>query len=335
VNKPYLQHCRKMAKDLRDKYNLTSNSFHIDIAANDAALLKEFKEEIGLKVLGVDPAENLVAIAEAQGVPMIADFWCKRVGEEIVTKYGKSQLITATNVFAHIDNIVEFIETAKYVLSPNGVLVIECPYLIDYIEHLEYNQTYFEHLSTMSIFPINHLCEELGMKLIDVEKQNIHGGTIRMTIAKQESRYDVSPSVHQFIENEVEKGYTSMELYAKWQNKVKESITSIGDNLLKLKKQGYKLSSIAASAKGNTLLNACNITTDIIDVIVDETSEKIGKFSPGTGIPIVHKRYLLKTPPDYLVILAENFKDELIKRANDAGYNGKFIVCLPKFEIID
>jgi hypothetical protein len=335
INRPYLQHCRKMAEDLRDKYNLSSESFHIDIASNDGSLLKEFKEEINIRVLGVDPAENLAAIAESQGIPTIADFWCKRVGEEIVNKYGKAQLITATNVFAHVDNIKEFIETVKSVLSPSGILVIECPYLIDYIEHLEYNQTYFEHLSTMSISPINHLCDVLGMKIIEVNKYNIHGGTIRITIAKQESKYDVSPSVHNFIKNEEERGYTSRKLYLEWQSKVKKSIYSISENLLSLKKKGYKLSGFGASAKGNTLLNACNVTTDIIDVIIDETSEKIGKFSPGTGIPIVHKRYLLKTPPDYLVILAENFKDELIKRAKDAGYKGRFIVCLPKFEIID
>jgi SAM-dependent methyltransferase len=335
VNKPYLQHCRKMAKDLREKYHLSSSSFHIDIASNDGSLLKEFKEEIGIKVLGVDPAENLAAIAESIGVPTIADFWSRKTGIEIISKYGNAQLISATNVFAHIDNINEFIQTAKNVLSPNGILIIECPYLRDFIEENEWNQCYFEHLSHISISPINSLCDTLGMKIIDVSKHNIHGGTIRITIAKQESRYDVSPSVHEFIKNEDEKGYTSLELYSKWQSKVKDSISSIGENLLNLKKKGYKLSGFGASAKGNTLLNACNVTTDIMDVIIDETSEKIGKFSPGTGIPIVHKRYLQKTPPDYLVILAENFKEELIKRAKDVGYEGKFIVCLPKFEIID
>lgn len=332
VNRPYVEHCRRMAKDLV-KFGLNKDSFHIDIAGNDGTLLKEFKEEIGLKVLNVDPASNLAAISESLGIPTIADFWGFDVGKEIVEKYGHADLITATNVFAHVDDISEFMFTAYNVLSPDGVLVIECPYIVDYLEKMEYNQTYFEHLSYMSVTPIDHLCDRLDMKIIEVEKQDIHGGTIRVSISKNCAVWDKDCSVDNFLD--MENNRLSKEMYMEWSEKVKENVSEVGDGILKLKKAGKSIVGIGASAKGNTLLNSLGFTTDIIDAIIDETSEKIGKYSPGTGIPIVHKRYFAKNSPDYVIILAENFKEPLMKKAMDAGFEGKFILSIPKFEILD
>ena len=342
VNKPYIDHCRKMAKALKEEYNLNKNSFHIDIAGNDGTLLKEFKEEIGLKVLNVDPASNLAAIAEAQGIPTIADFWSPDVGEEIYEKYGLADLITATNVFAHVNDIREFLVTADHLLKPNGIIVIECPYIMDYLEKMEYNQTYFEHLSYMSLSPLWELCNKIHMMVIDVEKCDIHGGTMRVVIAKDPSTYYPKgsitshipkDSVVKWLSEEKNKGYTSFKLYSSWSDKVKKNLAEATENILKLKKEGKSIVGLGASAKGNTLLNALGFTTDIIDAIIDETSEKIGKFSPGTGIPIVHKRYFVKNKPDYVIILAENFKEPLMKKAREAGYEGNFITCIPTFQI--
>lgn len=334
VNGPYITHCRTMARRMKVDYNLFPHHFHIDIAGNDGALLKEFKEEIGLKVLNVDPASNLAAIAEAQGIPTLADFWGYDVGDEIINKYGKANLITATNVFAHVNDLTEFLLTAKSVLADEGILAIECPYIMDYLEKMEYNQTYFEHLSYMSLTPIYNLCERLDLKVINVEKFDIHGGTMRVIITKNNSQYSILEAVPIWLHEEVKKGYTSLKLYASWSDKVKANLAEVTENVLKLKKDGKRIAAIAASAKGNTLLNALGFNTDIIDVIVDETAEKIGKFSPGTGIPIVHKRYFTKNKPDYVIILAENFKDELIKKAREAGYEGQFIISIPQFTII-
>lgn len=334
VNKPYIDHCRKMATTLKKKYYLDSNSFHIDIAGNDGALLKEFKEEIGLKVLNVDPASNLAAIAEAQGIPTIADFWSKDVAEEIKVRYGKADLITATNVFAHVDDMYGFLLNVKGTLKNKGVCVIECPYIIENMNVLAYNQTYFEHLSYISLSPINNLCKSLDLEIIDAEKQHIHGGSIRITIAKKE-QYPQAPNVAYLLNDEMIGGYNSSKKYLNWAGEVYYNIQSVTEEILKLKKSGASIVGIAASAKGNTLLNCMSLSTDIIDVIVDETSEKIGKFSPGTGIPIVHKRYFAKNSPDYCIILAENFAGPLMKKAREAGFKGKFIISLPKFEILE
>lgn len=334
VNKPYVDHCRQMARTLKEKYSLNGSSFHIDIAGNDGALLKEFKEEIGLKVLNVDPASNLAAIAEAQGIPTIADFWSESVSEDIQIKYGKADLITATNVFAHVDDIYEFLRNIKYTLKNKGVAVIECPYIVENMKVMAYNQTYFEHLSYISLSPIEKLCQPLLLEIIDAEKQDIHGGTIRITIAKK-GEYVPSLNVANLLNQEMIEGYDSPKKYQNWAKEVYHNIQEVTEEILKLKKSGASIVGIAASAKGNTLLNCMSFSTDIIDVIIDETSEKIGKFSPGTGIPIVHKRYFSKNSPDYCIILAENFAVPLMKKARETGFKGKFIISLPKFEILE
>lgn len=336
INGGYITHCRKMVQDLKSKHLVHSKSFVVDIAGNDGALLKQFKEELGpeLKVLNIDPANNLVAIAEAQGIESVADFWSKELAEKVEKSYGKADVITATNVFAHVDDIKGFIEAANLLLKEDGVLVLECPYLIDFIENIEFDTIYHEHLSYISIRPIVRLCGTIGMKVINVEKQNIHGGTVRITIARKNSIRGVDYNLFDFYEREEIEGYDKEEVYLKWSRNVNKTIEQFSNGLMSLKKQGKKISAFAASAKGNTLLNSAIINTDIVDYIVDETPEKIGKFSPGTGIPIVHKQELVKSPPDYLIILSWNFSDEIMKKARETGFKGKFIIPIPEFQII-
>lgn len=330
VNGGYVKHARKMAKDLKANFGLNENSFMIDIAGNDGALLKEFKEEIGLKVLNVDPAENLAAIAEAQGIPTTADFW----SIDVANMVKKADLITATNVFAHVDDMIEFIKACRLALKPEGILVIECPYLIDFIENFEFDTVYFEHLSYVSVTPMHRICDGLDMKIISAENQAIHGGTMRFIITHKEASHKIECSVSSFLIDENKGGFNKIDRYKTWSKDVRKVIDNFGQKLLTLKKEGHTIAGFAASAKGNTLLNSTGINTDIMDYIVDQTPEKIGKYSPGTGIPIVHIQTLTKKPCDYLVILAWNFADELMAKAKENGFKGKFIIPIPEFVII-
>lgn len=333
VNAGYVRHCAEMAIQLQNKFNLTKDSFHIDIAGNDGTLLKQFRDAIGLKVLNIDPATNLVAIAESMGIESMADFFGVEVAEKIWNRCDLADLITATNVFAHVNNVREFILCAKTLLKPNGVLVLEFPYLVDFIEGFEFDTIYFEHLSYFSILPLMRLCGLSEMKIISVEKQKIHGGTVRVTIAHEQSIIPVEESVHEFVNNELKLGYDKLEKYTGWVASIKEIINEFSSKVLELKRQGFKIAAFAASAKGNTLLNSASMNTDIISYIADETPEKIGKFSPLTGIPIVNKQMLMKDPPDYLIILSWNFKDEIIEKVNRI-YKGKYIIPIPKFSIV-
>ena len=334
VNAPYAEHCRKMGLSLFEKFPLLDrDSLHIDIAGNDGTLLQVFKEHFISNVLNVDPASNLTAISEANGIKTKNAFWSSSLVPEILAEYGEADLITATNVFAHVDCVEDFISACKYALTDEGILIIECPYIIDFIENMEFDTTYFEHLSYMSIRPMHKICSTLGLKIIDVEHQAIHGGTIRVTIAKDSSDHAVQSSVLEFLDNEFKSQFNDISVYKLWSERVKETIKQFSSEVLKLKKQGHKIACFGASAKGNTLLNACNLSTDIIDYIVDQTPEKIGKYSPGTGIPIVNITELAKNPPDYVIILAWNFSEVIIPKIRKEC-NAKIIIPIPEFTIL-
>ncbi|MDH3275800.1 MAG: class I SAM-dependent methyltransferase [Gammaproteobacteria bacterium] len=335
IGRGYLDHCRTMARSVRDSPGLQPGDLVVDIAGNDGALLSVFKNELGVRVINVDPAKNLVEIAAAAGVPTITSFWGADVARQVVSEYGRPKLITATNVFAHVDNVRDFVAAAKDCLDDDGALMLEFPYGVDFIEHREFDTIYFEHLSYILIGPTKRLTEDVDMQLFDVQKQEIHGGSVRVFIGKQNA-HEVCPSVAEFIAKEAAGGYHDVAVYENWKREIRALIDDLVSQISKLKKGGAKIAGFAASAKGNTLLNACRFDASTIDYIVDDTPEKIGRFSPGTGIPIVDRTVLANDPPDYLVILAWNFAREIIdSTAEYSGAGGKYIIPIPAFKIID
>lgn len=328
INKGYVDHCRQMAKDLKERYNLTADSFMVDIAGNDGALLKEFRDEIGLGILNIDPAVNLGAICQATGIPTMTFFWGTVTARRVLNGFGKADLITGTNVFAHVDDVEDFLNGVQLLLKPGGVCILEFPYLVDFIERNEFDTIYFEHLSYFGIRPLSNLCNKLGLTVMDVERQDIHGGSVRVHIGNGVQ----SKVVKKFILKEF--AY-DLDRYKAFADNARMTIESFRDEINKLNVQGKRVAGFAASAKGNTLLNCAGITIGAIDYIVDETPEKIGKYSPGTFIPIVSMLDFMANPPDYLVILSWNFASEIMIKCRAAGYIGKFIVPIPNFKIID
>lgn len=334
VNQGYVKHCRKMAKTVINRYSIDQHSFVIDIAGNDGTLLKEFRDEIRCDVLNVDPASNIVSSAEAIGIESISEFLSETIAHQIVSNYRQADIITATNICAHVDDLSGFLEAAACMLSAQGVLIVEVPYVVDFIEGIEFDTIYFEHVSYLGIQPMSLLCTKLDLAVIDVERIKIHGGSIRFYIARNDS--DHRPNLINILgvlDDEISI-FDKENVYIEWGQEVNRNIEIFGKSILKLKKDGFKISAFAASAKGNTLLNACKINTDLIDYIVDETPEKIGKYSPGTGIKIVSKHELIKNPPDVLILLSWNFKDEIIEKVKAWGYTGKFVIPIPEYEVI-
>jgi SAM-dependent methyltransferase len=324
ISQGYLDHCRQMAKDLRKRYNLSSNSFMIDIAGNDGALLSEFRDEIGLEVLNVDPAANLTKIAVSNGICSHTGFWGESTAQSVVSTIDKADLITATNVIAHVDDLYDFLRGIKLALSDSGVFVVEFPYLLDFIKKGEFDTIYFEHLSYFSLRPLKIACEKVGLSVSLVEPVDIHGGSVRVHITHNR--------VENFIicENKLK-----INDYLQFADDALLAVSEFAVNLRVLQAHDKKIAGFAASAKGNTLLNCAKIGTDLMSYIVDETPEKIGKFSPGTKIPIVSLKVLEQHPPDYLVILSWNFADEIMSKCTDLGYTGDFIIPIPNFQFIE
>lgn len=322
ISQGYRDHCREMAHTLKYRYNFNSDTFHIDIAGNDGALLVEFKKVLQHKVLNIDPAKNLLRLNEDQDIRYFNTFWDMRAAKHLLgTDWPLANLITATNVFAHVDNVQEFLEAAKAVLAPDGVLVLEFPYLIDFIEKKEFDTIYFEHLSYFSIMPLSYLCKKVGLHLVDVTRHEIHGGSVRCYISRNNARATGRPMA--YIKKEIDEGYTTIKKYRSWAREVGSIIGEFSYLLGDL--DGSKVWGFAASAKGNTLLNCAQVTGAQVQAIVDQTPEKIGKYSPGTGIPIVPMDRLITDKPEYLILLSWNFADEIIDKCKAAGYTGKFI----------
>jgi dTDP-4-dehydrorhamnose reductase/2-polyprenyl-3-methyl-5-hydroxy-6-metoxy-1,4-benzoquinol methylase len=334
ISQGYVRHCREMARSIGGKLHLQASDLVVDIAGNDGALLSEFKDELDVRVVNVDPAENICAIAEERGVSSIVDFWSGDVAQQILDMHGRPKLITATNVFAHVDDVRSFLSAAGNCLHEEGALVLEFPYVIDFIEHREFDTVYFEHLSYVGLKPVMQLAAGENMQVFHVEKHDIHGGSLRVFIGNQGS-HDVTDTVDQFFRAERKGGYHDFVRYESWSEDIDDLIRELTFELGQLKEHGSSIAAFGAAAKGNTLLNACRFHTGIIEYIVDDTPEKIGKYSPGTGIPVVDRSRLLDDAPDYLVILAWNFADEIVESLADFRRGGgKFIIPVPGFQIV-
>lgn len=334
MSQGYINHCKQMALDLRKKYNIIDNvSFVVDVAGNTGTLLEQFRELMpNLKVLNIDPAKNLAPICRNKKIPVLTEFFSINSAMDTFLSYGKADIITATNVFAHVNSVRDFILSAKFLLHVNGVLVLEFPYIKDYIDDLEFSTSYHEHLSYIGITPLALLCKETDMKIISVEKQDIHCGTVRVEITHNTSNRVIEKSVDEFLNLEENEGFNSILKYIDWQLNVDNLVDELKSTVYKIKAEGKTVVGFAGSAKGNTLLNACGFTDNEISYIVDDTPEKQGKFSPKTGIKIVSVDELKVNKPDYILILAWNFTEEIIKRL-DGLYDGKFIIPVPEVVI--
>lgn len=331
INEGYRRHCHRMLTDIFERWHFDT-LVHVDVAGNDGTLLKIGRairrsgpDEERYIPVNVDPAVNLTTIAEADGIESVPMFWGQGAVDLVRAKHGAVQLITATNVFAHVDDIRVFLRSCANALDTLGIVVLEFPYIIDFVDRKEFDTVYFEHVSYMSLAPINQLCNELDLEIIEVSRQEIHGGSLRVTISHKNT-YGVSESVLQLLDEEVNGLNLGGNKYNGWNKYVQEFVNQFNNKLLDYKRAGKKIAAFAASAKGNTLLNVAGITTDLIDFIVDETPEKIGKFSPGTGIPIVSKQWITREQPDVIVILSWNFAEEIKAKIDSMGFKGEYII---------
>jgi len=326
-------HFTSMAFDISEKFEFPKNSLVIDIGSNAGILLSGFKTK-GFKVLGIEPSSRVADIAIKNGIETIVDFFTTGMVSKVLEQYGKSSIITATNVFAHIDDLDNFVTAVKKLLSDDGILVIESPYFVNLIENLEYDTIYHEHLSYLSLKPLIPFFERFGLELFDVEMHSIHGGTMRYFIGKK-NQYQKTENINHFLKIEKEKqiySETQLEAFSKKVNQHRQKLMNL---LYDIKKNGKTIVGISAPAKGNTLLNYCKIDTELLDYLTEKNPLKIGKFSPGMHIPIHSDDILIEQIPDYALILAWNFADEIIK--NNQEYRqkgGQFIIPIPEPKIV-
>ncbi len=329
----FVQHFESYAERMHERLNL-ADALTVDIGSNDGILVKPLKA-LGAKALGVDPARDIAAKATAAGIETRADYFGERCATELLKERGAAKLITANNVFAHIDDLDDVVRGVRVLLSRDGLFTIEAPYLKDFLEKKLFDTVYHEHLSYLAIRPLVRFFGLHGMRIVDVEKVNTHGGSIRVMVAHQDSSFTVAPIVEEMISDEVHAGLYEHRTYEKFADEVNENKRVLLELLATLKREDKKIVGYGAPAKGNTLLNFMEIGPETLDYIVDDSPLKQGLYTPGTHIPVQSAQALIDTPPDYIFILAWNFAQPIMEK-NRAfrERGGKFIIPVPTPAII-
>lgn len=329
----FRDHCVEMAATTRTLVGLQTGDLVMDIASNDGCLLSKF-QDVGMSVVGVDPAENLASEANANGIRTLCAYWSPSVANDIVARFGRPKVITATNVFAHVDDVHAFVQGVDICLAKKGIFVIECPYALDFIEKNEFDTAYHEHLSYIGVTPLTVLMAKYDLHVFDVEYfPHLHGGTIRVYVSRLHD-YPLSPRVGDYLAREERFGIKTKEPYDAFAQRVRCNKKELVELLEKEKAKGKVIWSYGASAKGNTLLNFFEITNDLVPVAIDDNPKKWGYYTPGSRLRIVGIDELKTSHVDYLLLLAWNFQEEIMRRCKAVNYNGAYILPVPKPTIV-
>jgi SAM-dependent methyltransferase len=330
ITKSGVAHYKQMAADIAEKFNFPQDgsSLAVDIGSNVGVLLTGFKEQ-GFGVLGVDPAERVASKANANGITTIIDYFSKEVADKIVSEFGKAKVITGTNVFAHLHDIDSATEGIASLLDEDGVLVIEAPYALDFIEKVEYDTAYHQHIGYLSVKPMQSYFKRFGLELFDVLHRDIHGGTLRYYVGHA-GKHAISSTVATYLEKEEVFGLYTPTRLSEFRNDVYKQRSQLVSLLETLKQEGKTIVGISAPAKGNTLLNFCHIDSYYLDYITEKSEFKQGLYTPGTHIPIYSDAKILEEQPDYALILAWNFAEEIMNNMTEfRERGGKFIIPIP------
>src|SRR3989344_804461 len=328
---PLVEHFKSYAEDLK-KDVLQKDDLVVDIGSNDGILLQFFVD--GYRVLGVEPSANVAEVARKKGIETIAGFFTVDMAKQIVKKYGKAKVISANNVFAHIDNLDEIVQGVKELLTDDGVFVSESHYLLDLIEKREFDTVYHEHLCYYSVKPLQHLFGRFGMEVFDVRRVNSHGGSIRV-YARRKSGKPLSESVAGLLELEEKAGLHTLERFSG----VQREGNAIRDRLVALvrgfRAEGKTVTAYGAPAKSGTLLNFCGFTADDLKYVTDTTPQKVGLLTPGSHIPVLSPEILATETPDYILLLAWNYRTFILEKEKGLRERGaKFIIPIPEVEIV-
>jgi len=329
------RHWGEFARTTTRLLGLTKDDLVVDIGSNVGVLLQMFKEQ-GTKVLGVDPAANIVEIANKNGIETVAAFFNSESAKKVVASKGQASVITGTNVFAHVGDLHDLMQAVSILLAERGTFIIEAPYFLELLHSLEYDTIYHEHLSYLSVKPLVRFFKQFGMEIFDVQLRDIHGGSIRLFMRRiGVSSSPVAPIVEQMLANEEREKIYELDTLRKFAQGVANNRLALRAMLTGLKQSGSKIVAVSAPAKGMTLLNYCGLGSDFLDFVTEKSRLKIGRYTPGVNIEVVPDDMLLTHQPDYALLLAWNFAEEImnnLKEFSDRG--GKFIIPIPTPRIV-
>ena len=328
-------HLNQMMTHLLSTARLGAGSKVLEIASNTGVFLKKFKER-GCEVLGIEPAGNIADVALATAIPTRKEFFNAATAKKLQAEWGAADLILGRHVFAHIDDLRDLVAGLEVISHQDTLIAFEVPYVADFFEHTEYDTVYHEHLSYISVRAIEALVKDTAFMVARVDHYPIHGGSILFHLRQRAAKAEPHASVAQALEKEKQMRLSEPATWESFAQRVSHIRTELPALLRKLKAQGKRIIGYGASAKGNTLLNTCGITTKELDYIIDNTPFKQNKIAPGSWIPVRPPEMLLKDQPDYALLLAWNFAPEIIKRETEfQKRGGRFIMPIPEPKVLD
>jgi SAM-dependent methyltransferase len=322
-----LRHSRANAEELIEARHLGSGSLVLELASNDGYMLRNFAER-GIPVLGIDPAPGPAHAARDAGIPTLEAFFGDELARSLRTDGTRADVVIANNVLAHVPDLNGFVEGIRIVLQDGGVAVIEAPYVKDLIDRCEFDTIYHEHLCYFSVSALVPLFERHGLTLERVEHLAIHGGSLRLFVG---AGVEAGDSVRTYLEDERRAGLTEVDYYLDFAARVRAIQRDLLATVRGLKESGSRIAGYGAAAKGTILLNSTGIGADLIDFVVDRNVHKQGRLVPGVRIPIDDPSRLESEMPDYVLVLAWNFKDEIMRQQD--GYRrrgGRFLIPVPE-----
>lgn len=322
-----LRHSRDNALDIIERRKLGPDSLVVELASNDGYLLKNYVEA-DIEVLGIDPADGPAEAARRIDVPTLCEFFTVELARALADQGKRADVIHGNNVLAHVADTNGFVQGIKILLKPTGMAVIEVPYLKSLIDHCEFDTIYHEHLCYFSVTALDKLFRRHGLYLNDLRHISIHGGSLRLYVEPIEN---VQPSVLEALADERALGIDTIRYFEDFSRRVRHVKQSLLTLLKNLKAEGKRIGAYGAAAKGATLINYVGIDTGLIDFVVDRSIHKHGKLMPGQKIPILPAEQLTELNPDYVLLLAWNFADEI--RHEQEAYEtrgGRFIVPIPE-----
>ena len=321
-----LRHAEQLAKRVIETRRLGAGSLVIELASNDGYLL-QFYEQAGVPVLGIEPAVNIAEAARQRGIKTLTRFFGTEVADELHREGTLADVVHANNVLAHVSDLNGFVAGIARVLKPDGVAIIEVPHVKPMVESLEFDTIYHEHLCYFSLIALQALFNRHGLTVVDVERLPIHGGSLQLYVGSSGTPSD---AVCKLLDEEKAAGLDRVGFYAEFGSRVRGLKGDLRGLLANLKKDDASVAGYGASAKGSTLLNYCGIGRETLDFVVDRSTVKQGKYTPGTHLAIHDPAKLLEDMPDYVLLLTWNFADEIV--AQQAEYRrrgGRFIIPVP------
>lgn len=327
-------HWAEFADSVSERFGYPKGSLVVDIGSNVGVLLGEFARN-GYSVLGIDPASNIVRIAERRGIETLDELFSPEVARQVRQSKARAHVITATNVFAHIDDLDQLMAGIDDLLDSNGVFIVEAPNFANLLAACEYDTIYHEHLSYLSVAPMRRFFARFDLDLFDVVERDIHGGSMRVFVGRK-GVHHIEDAVEAAVVREQEAGIRDTRRLARFAAEVERNRAALTALLHEIRADGSRVAGIGAPAKGMTLLNYCRIGPETLDFITEKSTLKIGRFTPGMHIPVASDDELLAKKPDYGLLLAWNFAEEIM--ANLKAYRqggGRFIVPIPNPRILE